>query len=245
MCMTARLAANCSSRLTGLRVNGQGNSSDFWKGPKDLRGWFVLFFGKGFKFCISYDFCVCVLGFLVSRTGSSPGWFLSVVYKFRFKIHFPLFVCSGVSGFYSRSFWFLLSLPIAQITLLLYGLPLILVPLLTNTISSIFSFTGIEKIMSIIPSFLYPFSCLLSRFFNSFCKLRIPTELLGSSAQKVTRNMKYPPNTIYSWRSKYKRISASEAKCLKTLEEEKARLKRLWLKRIRSSGSHRNYLKNL
>jgi putative transposase len=44
---------------------------------------------------------------------------------------------------------------------------------------------------------------------------------------RLSRKYRISPNTIYSWRSKHKGLSASQAKRLKVLEEENARLERL------------------
>ncbi len=52
-------------------------------------------------------------------------------------------------------------------------------------------------------------------------------DLPGNSVSSVARKYGINPNTIYRWRQKYKGMSASEAKHLKVLEEENARLKRL------------------
>ena len=62
---------------------------------------------------------------------------------------------------------------------------------------------------------------------DQIVRILAEAELPGSSVQKVARKYGISPNTIYSWRSKYKGFSASEAKRLKVLEEENARLKRL------------------
>ena len=56
-------------------------------------------------------------------------------------------------------------------------------------------------------------------------------ELPGSSVQKVARKYGISLNTIYSWRNKYKGLSASKAKRFTVLEEENARLKRLLAER--------------
>ena len=62
---------------------------------------------------------------------------------------------------------------------------------------------------------------------DQIVRILAEAELPGSSVQKVARKYGISPNTIYNWRSKYKGFSASEAKRLKVLEEENARLKRL------------------
>jgi len=62
---------------------------------------------------------------------------------------------------------------------------------------------------------------------DQIIRILAETELPDSSVQKVARKYGICPNTIYRWRNKYKGMSASEAKRLKALEEENARLKRL------------------
>ncbi len=58
-------------------------------------------------------------------------------------------------------------------------------------------------------------------------KILAEADLPGSSVSTVARKYGVNPNTIYRWRQKYKGMSASEAKRLKVLEEENARLKRI------------------
>ncbi|RMG71554.1 MAG: transposase [Nitrospirae bacterium] len=58
-------------------------------------------------------------------------------------------------------------------------------------------------------------------------KILAEADLPNNSVASVARKYGVNPNTIYRWRQKYKGMSASEAKRLKVLEEENARLKRL------------------
>jgi putative transposase len=49
----------------------------------------------------------------------------------------------------------------------------------------------------------------------------------GAKATDVTRRLGVSGKTFYSWRSKFGGMEISDAKRLRTLEEENARLKRL------------------
>ncbi|MBX6424298.1 transposase [Thermosulfurimonas sp. F29] len=49
----------------------------------------------------------------------------------------------------------------------------------------------------------------------------------GNSVAAIARKYGISEQTIYRWRKKYRGFSSSEAKRLKALEEENARLKRL------------------
>ena len=49
----------------------------------------------------------------------------------------------------------------------------------------------------------------------------------GAKATDVTRRLGVSGKTFYSWRSKFGGMEVSDAKRLRTLEEENARLKRL------------------
>jgi len=49
----------------------------------------------------------------------------------------------------------------------------------------------------------------------------------GFISPKSGKKVQHFPHTIYCWRNKYEGMPASEAKRLKALEEENARLKRL------------------
>ncbi len=50
---------------------------------------------------------------------------------------------------------------------------------------------------------------------------------LGSSAAELGRRHGISPQTLYNWKSKYGGMDVSEAKRLKSLETENAKLKRL------------------
>jgi len=50
----------------------------------------------------------------------------------------------------------------------------------------------------------------------------------GSTAVELSRKYGISQGTLYSWRSKYGGMEASELKRLKALEEENARLKRMY-----------------
>jgi len=52
-------------------------------------------------------------------------------------------------------------------------------------------------------------------------------EAPGNSVAAVARRYGVSEQTIYRWRRQYRGVSVSEAKRLKALEEENARLKRL------------------
>jgi len=49
----------------------------------------------------------------------------------------------------------------------------------------------------------------------------------GEKTNDVARSIGVSPHTIYLWRKKYKDMSVSEAKRLRELESENAKLKRL------------------
>jgi putative transposase len=50
---------------------------------------------------------------------------------------------------------------------------------------------------------------------------------LGASAAEIGRKHGISPQTLYNWKSKYGGMDVSEAKRLKSLETENAKLKRL------------------
>jgi len=49
----------------------------------------------------------------------------------------------------------------------------------------------------------------------------------GATTQEATRQIGVSPNTYYKWRQKYGGMKVDEAKRLKALEQENARLKKL------------------
>jgi len=50
----------------------------------------------------------------------------------------------------------------------------------------------------------------------------------GRSAEDICREMDISKGTLYNWKSKYGGMEASDVKRLKELEEENARLKRMY-----------------
>jgi putative transposase len=50
----------------------------------------------------------------------------------------------------------------------------------------------------------------------------------GRSAEEISREMDISKATLYNWKSKYGGMEASDVKRLKDLEEEHARLKRMY-----------------
>lgn len=62
---------------------------------------------------------------------------------------------------------------------------------------------------------------------DQIIRILAEAETPGNSVAFVARKYGIVEQTIYRWRQKYKGFSASEAKRLKALEEENARLKRL------------------
>jgi putative transposase len=49
----------------------------------------------------------------------------------------------------------------------------------------------------------------------------------GSTATEIGRELGVTPTTLYAWKRKYKDMTANEAKRLRELESENARLKKL------------------
>ncbi len=62
---------------------------------------------------------------------------------------------------------------------------------------------------------------------DQIIKILAETGTPGDSVAATSRKYHTSEQTIYRWRQKYRGFSASEAKRLKVLEEENARLKRL------------------
>ena len=62
---------------------------------------------------------------------------------------------------------------------------------------------------------------------DQIIKILAEAETPGNSVAATARKYGISEQTIYRWRQKYRGFSASEAKRLKALEEENARLKRL------------------
>ena len=62
---------------------------------------------------------------------------------------------------------------------------------------------------------------------DQIIKILAEADTPGNSVAATARKYGLSEQTIYRWRKKYRGFSASEAKRLKALEEENARLKRL------------------
>ena len=62
---------------------------------------------------------------------------------------------------------------------------------------------------------------------DQIIKILAEADTPGNSVAATARKYGVSEQTIYRWRKKYRGFSASEAKRLKALEEENARLKRL------------------
>ena len=62
---------------------------------------------------------------------------------------------------------------------------------------------------------------------DQIIRILAEAEAPGNSVAATARKYGISEQTIYRWRQKYRGFSASEAKRLKALEEENARLKRL------------------
>jgi len=62
---------------------------------------------------------------------------------------------------------------------------------------------------------------------DQIIKILAEADTPGNSVAATARKYGLSEQTIYRWRKKYRAFSASEAKRLKALEEENARLKRL------------------
>ena len=62
---------------------------------------------------------------------------------------------------------------------------------------------------------------------DQIIKILAEADTPGNSVAATARKYGISEKTIYRWRKKYRGFSASEAKRLKALEEENARLKRL------------------
>ena len=62
---------------------------------------------------------------------------------------------------------------------------------------------------------------------DQIIRILAEAEALGNSVAATARKYGVAEQTIYRWRQKYKGFSASEAKRLKALEAENARLKKL------------------
>jgi putative transposase len=62
---------------------------------------------------------------------------------------------------------------------------------------------------------------------DQIIRILAESELPSNSVSSVIRKYGITQNTFYRWRKMYKGFSSSEAKRLKVLEEENARLKRL------------------
>lgn len=62
---------------------------------------------------------------------------------------------------------------------------------------------------------------------DQIIKILAEADTPGNSVAAVARKYAVSEQTIYRWRKKYRGFSASEAKRLKALEDENARLKRL------------------
>jgi len=62
---------------------------------------------------------------------------------------------------------------------------------------------------------------------DQIIRILAEAEALGNSVAATARKYGISEQTIYRWRQKFKSLSASEAKRLKALEQENARLKKL------------------
>lgn len=67
-----------------------------------------------------------------------------------------------------------------------------------------------------------------SRFTDAHIVTALKKHELGVPVKEIFRELSISDVTFYNWKSKYGGLEASDVKCLKDLEEENSRLKKMF-----------------